>query len=286
MTSRAEITDRAAHRARAVLAWRILAGPLQLGRDWLVGFVQLQGFDRAVALAGQAFTALIPLLIVYSAVVSDATGKDFADQIIRLFDLHGSSASAIKQGIASAGEVESSVSTLGAVLLVGSALSFTRALQRLYQLAFEQPSLGFRAAKWGLIWLALVIVILTVRPIVLGWVHGVTLLVLSLAFAFGLWLSTPYVLLARRLPWRRLVPAALLTAVGMTALEICSAIWMPRTVATSSEQFGAIGVAFALLSWLVGAGLVLVVAAAGGAIIDERLRAPARRYGLGHHPPG
>jgi membrane protein len=280
VTSRADMTDRAVHRARAVLAWRALAAPLQLGRDWLVGFVGLQGFDRAVALAGQAFTALIPLLIVYSAVVSDATGRDFADSLIRVFELDGSSAATLEQAIASANDVESQVSALGTALLVGSALSFTRALQRLYQLAFDERSLGLRAAKWGLIWLAIIIAILTLRPVILGAVHGLALLILSLAFAAGLWLCTPYVLLARRVPWRRLVPTALLTAVGMTGLEVCSAIWMPHTVSASAEQFGAIGVAFALLSWLVGAGLVLVVAAAGGAAIDERLA--ARR----DHPPG
>jgi membrane protein len=57
----------------------------------------------------------------------------------------------------------------------------------------------------------------------------------------------------------------------MTALSVGSVIWMPRTVSSSAEQFGAIGVAFSLLTWLVGGGLVLVVATAGGAVIDERL---------------
>jgi membrane protein len=245
---------------------------MQLGRDWLVGFVRLQGFDRAVALAGQTFTALIPLLIVYSAVVSRRTGDDFADQIIRAFDLHGSSAASVKQAIASSNEVENEVSVLGAFLLVFSALSFTRALQRLYQLAFDQPSLGMRAAKWGLIWLAVVIAILTLRPVVLQPLHGLVLVVVSIAIGALLWLVTPYILLVRRVPWQRLVATALFTSIGMTALAAASAIWMPHSVSASAEQFGTIGIAFALLSWLVGAGLVLVVAAAGGAVIDERLR--------------
>jgi membrane protein len=261
------------HRARPRLVQRLLGGPLRFGRDWLVGFVELQGFDRAVALAGQAFTTLIPLLIVYSAVVSDATGRDFADSLIRVFDLKGAAAANVKQVIAPAGDVESQVSAFGAVLLVGSALAFTRALQRLYQLAWDQTSLGLRAAKFGLLWLAMVIAYLTLRPVILSGVHGLTRLLVSIAVGAGLWLVTPYVLLGWRIPWRRLVPTALLTSVGMTGLALCSAIWMPHTVATSAEQFGAIGVAFALLSWLVGLGLVLVVAAAGGAVIDALLEA-------------
>ena len=108
------------------------------------------------------------------------------------------------------------------------------------------------------------------RPILLAPAHGVTELALSLALGGILWLITPYVLLGRRIPWRPLVPMALLTSLGMTILAICSAIWMPRSVATSAAQFGTIGVAFALLSWLVGYGFVLVVAASGGAVIEER----------------
>jgi membrane protein len=104
----------------------------------------------------------------------------------------------------------------------------------------------------------------------------VTRLVLSILLVGVLWLGTPYILLARRVPWRRLMPTACITGIGMTALALSTAVWMPRTVAASSQQFGVIGVAFALLSWLVAAGVVLVLSAAGGVVIDERLRARRR----------
>jgi purine-cytosine permease-like protein len=45
---------------------------------------------------------------------------------------------------------------------------------------------------------------------------------------------------------------------------------MPRTVASSARQFGVIGVAFALLSWLIAAGFVLVGAAAAGRALEDR----------------
>jgi membrane protein len=108
--------------------------------------------------------------------------------------------------------------------------------------------------------------------------------VLSLGIAGVFWLVTPHVLLAGRVSWRRLVPTALITGFGMTVLSVCSAIWMPRSVAASAQQFGVMGVAFALLSWLAAAGGVLVAAAACGAVIDGRLRRadPA----ADPHPPG
>jgi membrane protein len=271
------MTSGSTERMRTSLVQRLVAGPLQLGRDWAVRFVALQGFDRAVALAGQAFTALVPLLIVYNALISRATGRDFADRLVRLFDLSGSAASDLRHAFAPAGEVQSQVQVFGALLLIISALSFTRALQRLYQLAWDQSSLGLRAAKWGLIWLAIVIAVLTLRPVVLSGTGGVIRVVLSLAITGVAWLLTPFVLLGQRVAWRRLVPTALLTTVGMTGLGVCSAVWMPHTVAASAAQFGVIGIAFALLSWLVGAGMVLVFAAAGGATIEEHLR--SRRGG-------
>jgi membrane protein len=251
---------------------RLIAAPVQFTRDWLVTFVGLQGFDRAVAIAGQAFTALIPLLIVYTALVSRASGRDFADQLVEVFDLRGNSARSLREAFAPADDVEEEASAIGAIILVGSALAFTRALQRLYQLAWGQPSLGWRAAKWGLIWLALITVTLTVRPIALDAVHGVANVLLSILMSSLLWLVTPYILLARRLPWQRLLPGALLTAVGMALLGVASAVWMPRTTAESAAEYGTIGVAFSILSWLVAAALVLVVSTAGGATIDERLQ--------------
>jgi len=270
------VTSGSAEPLRPSRGARLLAPPLRLGHDWAVRFVELQGFDRAVALAGQAFTALIPLLIVYTALVSSATGRDFADQLIRVFGLSGSAASDLKHAFAPAAEVQSQVSALGAFLLIVSALSFTRALQRLYQLAWDQTSLGLKAAKWGLVWLGIVIAIVTLRPLLVSGSGGIVRLALSLALAAVAWLLTPFVLLARRVAWRRLVPTALLTSVGMTGLAVCSAVWMPRTVATSAAQFGGIGIAFALLSWLVGAGIVLVVAASGGVVIDDRRRGGRR----------
>jgi membrane protein len=271
------VASEPAEPVRASFAERLVAGPLQLGRDWVVRFVELQGFDRAVALAGQAFTALVPLLIVYSALVSEATGRDFADQLIHVFDLSGSAAAAFRRAFAPAGDVENQVSAIGFVLLVGSALAFTRALQRLYQLAWDQPSLGLKAAQWGLTWLTLDVAFLTLRPVLLSGTDGVIRLGLSLALTAVAWLVTPFLLLARRIGWRRLLPTALLTSAGMTALAIGSAVWMPRTVASSAAQFGVIGVAFALLSWLVGAGLVLVLAASGGVVIDGRLEGARTR---------
>ena len=64
-----------------------------------------------------------------------------------------------------------------------------------------------RNSHRGLEWLVLVAAYWTVRPVVAG-LFGSTVLRVSASLALGaaLWTATPYLLLGRRLPWRRLLP--------------------------------------------------------------------------------
>jgi membrane protein len=251
----------------------MIAPAMPFARSWAERFFAVQGVDRAVALAAQAFSALIPLLMVYSAVVSRGEGEDFADRLIDSFDLHGSSAATVREAFTSSQTIDDSASLFGALLLIVAALSFSRALQRLYEGAYGLPKLGMRNSHRGLEWLVLVAAYWSVRPVVAG-LFGSTVLRVTASLALGaaLWTATPYLLLGRRLAWRRLLPGAVLAAVGMTVLGASSVIWLPRAIASSADQFGAMGVAFALLSWLVAAGFVLVGAATAGAVTSEQLK--------------
>ena len=48
------------------------------------------------------------------------------------------------------------VTLLSALLLAASGLTLTRGLQRLYQSAYDLPSLGVRGTPWGALWLLLI----------------------------------------------------------------------------------------------------------------------------------
>ena len=122
----------------------------------------------------------------------------------------------------------------------------------------------------ALAWLGFVVAYVTLRPIVLGPFGGVVEVVLSITTAVALWVMTPYLLLGRRIRWQRLLPSALLTAIGMAGIAIWSVIWMPHTFASSAAQFGVIGIGFALLTWFVVAASVIVVTTTGGATIADR----------------
>ena len=240
------------------------------GRDCAERFVAVQGLDRAMALAAQAFTTLLPLLVVYGAVVPSPSGNDFADRVVDQLDLRGAAATSVHQAFASTSDTVGSVTALGLVLLVISALSFTRGLQRLFEGAYRLDKLGLRGTVPGLEWLAFLAILLTIRPLFFGFLHGLAAVILELAFSAMLWLATPFLLLGRRLAWGRLVPGALLTMVGMAGLSVAGAIYLPHSITSLSKQFGFIGIAFALVSWLFAAGSVLVATASIAAVIDER----------------
>src|SRR6185503_875875 len=106
----------------------------------------------AMALAAQAFTALIPLLLLTSAWVSADGGNAVADAMIRRFHLSGDGASAVTALFARQGD--GTVGVLSVVLLVFSGVSLTRRLQRMYQQAWRVPPLagvrGSFSAAFGL----------------------------------------------------------------------------------------------------------------------------------------
>jgi membrane protein len=242
-----------------------------LARNWAARFIEVQGVDRAMALAAQAFSALIPLLIVVTALVPRDDERDFADGVIEEFDLTGSAAQSLRQAFSSTASVQEGISLLGIALTIFSALAFSRGLQRLYEGAYRLPSRGVRGTRSGIAWLALLAVYTGLRPLAAGLFEtGLPQLVVSVVLATLVWTATPYVLLGRRLALRTLLPGALLASTGLVALVIASVIWLPESIASSAEQFGLIGVGFALLSWLVVAGVVLVAAATGGAVTAER----------------
>ena len=84
-----------------------------------------------------------------------------------------------------------------------------------------------------------------------------------------LWWLLQYLLLSRRIPARKLLPGAVIAALGQVVVTVSSAYWMPRVVATNAERYGVIGVTFAMISWLIIIGLAIVLAAVVGAELAE-----------------
>ena len=83
-------------------------------------FQKIVGFDRAVALASSALTAIIPLAIITSSLATSLGGKDTADRIIDRYGLTGGGAEAV-QDIFSPSGTSTSLGLVGFAVLPGRA---------------------------------------------------------------------------------------------------------------------------------------------------------------------
>src|SRR5689334_4669370 len=115
-------------------------------------FQKVAGFDRSIALASSALTATIPLAIITSALSSHLGGKDTAERIIDRYDLSGGGAEAVKDLFSPAAGTSTSLGLIGFLFLLIAVLSFTRAVQRLFEQTWELTPLSVRNTANGLLW--------------------------------------------------------------------------------------------------------------------------------------
>ena len=240
-----------------------------------------------MAIAAQAFTALIPLLILVGALAPVGHQDVVADALIGRFRLGGDASAAVRQVFAH--PAGASTSLLSVLLLVFSGVSLTRRLQRMYQQAWElPPNKGLRNSLNAMLGLATLVIEIAllyfarslVRPLPTGWVLGVPLTAVG---AVLLWTTIPWLLLDRRRPWSRLLPAGVLTAACTAAYGVASTVYMPRLFETYSQRYGLFGVTLALVGWLLCISFIVVAATVVAAQFDRdddpwarRLRARLR----------
>lgn len=223
----------------------------------------IDGRDRTLALAGQAFTTLIPLMIVTAAFAPDDA---VARHLVERFRLSGGAAEAVRLLFSRPPGTTGTITVVGAVVLFYSTLSFTRALQRIWEAAWELSSAGVRGTLHALTGFTLLLTQILALALLAnafsGW-PGADILGfgLRIVVAAGLWLQLQYLLLSRRVPRARLVPGAVLAGVGQAVVSVYSAVWMPRLISTNAERYGVIGVTFALLTWLIVIAFCMVCAA-------------------------
>jgi membrane protein len=251
--------DRLAAAARASTAGRCLAR-----------FRAIDGRDRTLALAGQGFTTLVPLLIVGAAFASDDA---VARHLIERFRLSGPAAEAVTILFSRPPGATGTITLLGIVVLAYSSLSFTRALQRTWEAAWELPPVGVRGTLHAATGVALLVTQLIALALMAqafsGWPGaGLVGLVVRLVVATILWLELQSLLLSRRVARTELLPGAVVAGLGQVAAGVYSAVWMPRLIATDAARYGVIGVTFALVTWLIVIAFGVVIAA----VVSAELR--------------
>ena len=246
-------------------------------------FQLIAGFDRAMALASSALTALIPLAVLAGAVLPHLQTEGAAQWLIDRYSLTGGGAEAVRDALAPSTATNTDIGLIGAALLVIAILSFARAVQRLFERTWELQPLSVRNSFNDLLWVAGLIAYLVIsgvahREIGSSRVQvGANLLLTPVTAIFLAWSGR--VLSAKRIELRSLAPFAIVASLALAVYFAGAAVYVPHLFSSYASRYGAIGAVFAMISALFGFMVALVASAAlGREVFDElnRIRAGER----------
>jgi membrane protein len=236
--------------------------------------------DRSLAIGAQALLALIPLLMLMAPFLPADWSAELRSQVREIVGIEGPSLDALQQVQSTASASTTQTGLLGLLVAVLSASAFARALQRMYARVWDlQPHRGLGALRIGVLWIVVWVTLLQLMALLLKALAGVVPagvvpLALQVLVNTLIWWWTAHLLLGGRVPWRDLLPGALLVSVLLVLLSTLSRLFMPRYAALNLDQYGPLGVLFAVASWLVVFGGVLVVGTVVGHMLARSQRSP------------
>jgi membrane protein len=227
------------------------------------------------------FVSLFPLAVAAIAIVGfvAAGGTDVADKIIDNLSLTGSAEDTVRNAITRASESRRAATVIGVVGLLWSGLGITNAVALAVRAPWQVKVEGLRGKAQGVIWL-LGSVVLAAISFGLGWllgqlpgllapILGILLIAVGLVVEGGFFLWTFWCLGDHRVPWRALIPGAIVGAVGLEILKLAATLVLPRMVEGSSSLYGPLGVVFAILAWMAFFARLIVYASATNAVLHE-----------------
>ena len=266
---------RSPERVARLVAWAdrhpVAGTTLRIGRELLAVDVR----DRIFGMTGQSFLALIPVLIIVSTVVSDSDGESLAAIVNERLGLTGPTADTVNLLFTKPtnDSVAATASGLSIVLLFFSLNSYTRTMRRSMEGPWGLPRVGWRGQLTGLAGVGLLIVMQgSLSAIATEWrtdtpqtifLEGFVRTLVAVVF----WLYIGRLLTHGRVPKRHLWPGAVVGGIGTTAIAVWAVTFLPQIFVRDAARYGVIGVALALLTWLLAiSGLVVGVGVFGGQV--------------------
>jgi membrane protein len=232
--------------------------------------------NQGMLFAATLLLCLFPFLIVASALA----GRPLVNTLARYTGLNNQAAADVDHLFASSAATASAVvGTASMVFFVLGGIATATALQQIYEKAFDLPHRGMKDILHRLAWLA----VLIGSSLLTGWAGpglrhagGLALLaVVGLIWSTGFWWVTMRILLAGRISWRKLFPPACATGVLYVAMEAVFSLFFSAMVISDDTRYGPIGIIFALLSYLIAIGVVVILGAVAGLVWQGR--SPSQR---------
>jgi membrane protein len=227
--------------------------------------------NRGMQFAGTLLLCFFPFLIVVSALA----GRSMVNALARHTGLNSRAAAEAGHLFASSGATAGAVvGTTSMVFFVLGGIAAATALQDIYERAFDLPHRGVKDILYLLAWLAVLIgtLLLTgwAAPVLRRAGGPVLVVVAGLVCSTGFWWLTMRTLLAGRISGRKLLPAACATGVLYVGMQLFFWLFFSGLVISDARKFGPIGIIFALLSYLIAIGVVVILGTAVGLAWQER----------------
>lgn len=242
--------------------WPVLAVPSEFAR----AYREVNARLLAGAIAFRTFLWLMPFVLFAIGILSAFKG-DSGLMLAHHVDISGHAADQIRVALQDNHKSWWVAALIGLVGVVTSGLSLVRDVHLAYYRIWNlepQPirnRLGVLGALTGGM-----AVLIFVRGLV-GHFGNVRLLtataIISVQFVVVtvVWLWVSWWLPHAKVNWRGLIPGALLMTITFSILHAVSAFYLPHKIARASALYGAIGVSFTILAWLLVLAYIIVSAA-------------------------
>ena len=245
-------------------------GDSAAGRYW--GRLSTADFmNSSFAFAALAVLSVFPFL----AVTSVLFGGDIREVIVARLGLNEQATRDLDSLIATGNQTVATLTWVSIIILLAGALGMASTLQVWYHRIYEQTPpkgllmhLGYQAAGVAAVTFYVssqVWVFDKVRP---AGGNGLVLLV-TFGLATLFWWVSAYMLLYRRVPLLRLLPAGIATGACLTGLGAVSSVLFSDQITAGHDSYGPAGVVIALISFLVGFGVCLHAGAVFGRMWNE-----------------
>ncbi|MEP9414994.1 hypothetical protein ABLE92_11685 [Gordonia sp. VNQ95] len=237
----------------------------------MIGDIATSGLtDRAMTLAAQAFTSVLPFAILMTTV---PIGRRFLDKAFEGFGMNPENL-----GLPPVDTTQrlGAFGWFGALMVIAGATSLSRALGRMYLSAWQVEKLNWRG-WWRWVAVLFLIPAAVVAQGLITPVHefsligrtwygfGVTGLILEIIGTViiwsVLWTVIPRLLVSTQVPMRLLAVNGVLTSIFITIYLIGSRVVLPRTMPETTRHYGTLGVVFVTISWLFFYTCILVASA-------------------------
>ena len=260
-TAWADHQDPTSRKGVAVDAWRryrAVDGPLQ-----------------SALLSLYIMVAVLPALIVMEEYL-DKHPAALANHLVHHYRLNGATARVLHDVLANSRTHELGSALLAIVGALIFGLGFGHVLQLVHSRAWrlELPERYSDQALYAVVLAAvyglLLLLLIQLSELhVNSWLHPLLALAWVVLLA-GFFTWAPWYLLHKQVGWHDLLPAGVLTAVGLVALMLISSYVMEFWIDLYARDYGGFGVVLAIYFWLAFSSFVIVAAASLSPALAQR----------------